>query len=179
MDTVEQKIVDGLREIAKLYGGGGSLQMATVTAVDTLNYTCDVVNDDDEELPGILYKSVSGGTIDVVFEPAINSRVLIMALDESDQLVVLKCGAVANIYINCPNIIFNNGTLGGLVKVVDLVSKLNILEQDLNAIKTVFNTWVPVPSDGGAALKTAAAVWANKSITATVKANLENTKIKQ
>lgn len=179
LDTTEKKIVDGLREIARRYGGGGLLQGATVTAVDTQNYTCDVVTDDEDELPGVLYKSAECGVVDVVFEPAINSRVLIMQLADSDEWVVLKCGAVSNIFINAPQINFNNGSLGGLVKVADLVSKINVLENDINAIKTVFKSWVIVPSDGGAALKTLAATWANATLTKTVKADLENTKIKQ
>jgi hypothetical protein len=63
---------------------------------------------------------------------------------------------------------------GGLVKVSDLVSKMNTIENDINTLKTIFSTWVPVPSDGGAALKLAAATWYASQLTPTQVNDLEN-----
>lgn len=73
----------------------------------------------------------------------------------------------------------NDGALGGLVKVVQLTQKLNALESAVNQLKQIFSTWVPVPQDGGAALKTAAATWAGQQLTQTQRADIENDKIVQ
>ena len=188
MDLQEQKIAEGLRKIAQQYGSGGLLQGATVKAVNADKFTCDVETDNEDELPGVLYKSVSGGDVDVVFQPAIDSRVFIMQIADSDEWVILKFGAVDKVFIKVGNysslitaegIEFNGGSLGGMVKVEALVSKINALESDLNTLKTAFNSWIVVPSDGGAALKTIAATWSGQTITATTRQDLENDKVKQ
>ena len=51
---------------------------------------------------------------------------------------------------------FNGGDLGGLVKIKELTKRLNLIENDINKLKSAFSTWVVAPQDGGAALKTAA-----------------------
>jgi len=66
---------------------------------------------------------------------------------------------------------------GGLVKVADLVSKMNTIENDINTLKTIFSSWTPVPSDGGAALKLAAATWYAQQLTPTQATELENKKV--
>ena len=71
------------------------------------------------------------------------------------------------------------GQMGGLVKVEELVKKLNAVEKDLNSLKQVFQGWVTVPQDGGAALKTAATTWATQQLTETQKSDIENEKVKQ
>lgn len=74
---------------------------------------------------------------------------------------------------------FNGGNLGGLVKIQELTDRLNIIENDINGLKEIFSTWVPVSQDGGAALKTAAVDWIANPLTLTTRDNYENTKIKQ
>ncbi len=75
-------------------------------------------------------------------------------------------------------IVMNGGEYGGMVKVGDMVSRLNAIEDDLNAIKRVFSAWKPVAQDGGAALHGAAAQWAAQSLTKTRVANIEDEKIR-
>jgi len=72
---------------------------------------------------------------------------------------------------------FNDGSFGGLVKVQELTDKINALENDLNNLKLLFQSWTPVPSDGGAVLKALSSTWAGQTITSTVKSDLENTTI--
>ncbi len=81
--------------------------------------------------------------------------------------------------INRENIIFNGGDLGGLIKIEDLTKRLNLIENDINKLKTAMSGWTPVPQDGGAALKTAAASWYGAQLTTTKRGDYENTKIKQ
>lgn len=45
------------------------------------------------------------------------------------------------------------------VKFNELKSAFDELQQDMETLKQVFTTWVPVPTDGGAALKAASATW--------------------
>ena len=68
----------------------------------------------------------------------------------------------------------NGNSNGGLVKVNPLVNKINVLENDINNLKTLIAAWVIVPADGGAALKTILASWYGSPIVNTIVANLEN-----
>lgn len=79
---------------------------------------------------------------------------------------------------NRDSIIFNGGDLGGLVKVEDLTKRLNLIENDINMLKTAMSGWVPVSQDGGAALKTAAAAWFATTLTPTSRGDYENQKVK-
>lgn len=80
--------------------------------------------------------------------------------------------------INRENIIFNGGDLGGLVRVQDLTDRLNIIENDINALKDALSAWVPVTQDGGAALKAAAADWFAAKLTPSTRGDYENEKVK-
>ena len=74
---------------------------------------------------------------------------------------------------------FNGGNLGGLVRVEDLTKRLNIIENDINNLKTVFSSsWIVAPQDGGAALKLAAASWAATQLSPSKRNHYENTKVK-
>jgi len=73
----------------------------------------------------------------------------------------------------------NGDQHGGLAIVAEVVGKLNAIEEDLNSLKQVFSTtWVVSPSDGGAALKTAASTWAGDTFTLTQDSDIENDKVK-
>ena len=69
----------------------------------------------------------------------------------------------------------NGSNYGGVVKVGDLVDKINTIERDINKLKLAFSTWVTVPNDGGAALKAAAATWYAAQLAITTSSELENT----
>jgi len=72
---------------------------------------------------------------------------------------------------------FNGGDLGGLINVVELVAELNKSQNDLNSLKSAINSWVPVPNDGGAALKAILATFTGATVTPTTRTNIEDTKI--
>lgn len=76
--------------------------------------------------------------------------------------------------ISRQNISFNGGKLGGLVKIGDLTKRLNIIENDINALKTAVSSWTPDPQDGGAALKSAISSWAASQLTPSVRSDYEN-----
>lgn len=69
--------------------------------------------------------------------------------------------------------IANDGTIrvgssGGTVQPValgdDVETQLNVLASDINALKTAIGAWVPVPNDGGAALKAVLTTWFGSSV---------------
>jgi hypothetical protein len=137
----------------------------------------------DTEVPINLQSSVCDGLLIV---PAVGSTVYFIDTVQGNPFIVLY-GDVDSYYLqvgnssvnidNGGNIQFNDGTFKGLVKVQDLVAKLNKIENDINALKTSFSGWTPVPNDGGAALKTAAATWYSTALTPTQQIDIENTKV--
>jgi phage baseplate assembly protein gpV len=80
---------------------------------------------------------------------------------------------------NDGEILYNGGENDGLVKVNSLVTRLNNIENDINTLKGILMGWVPVPTDGGAALKTLLTASYTTLLGVTVKADIENNKIKQ
>lgn len=63
---------------------------------------------------------------------------------------------------------------GGLVLANAVVTELNTLKQDINSLKAVLAGFVPVPGDGGAALKVAAATWSAAQLQPTVAATVQS-----
>lgn len=80
--------------------------------------------------------------------------------------------------VDADEISFNGGGNKGLVKVEKLISSLNKIESDINDLKTGFNTWVPVPKDGGALLKTGLSKWIGSRLPQTQQSSLEDTNVK-
>lgn len=76
-------------------------------------------------------------------------------------------------------IVLNGGTLGGLVKVGELTERLNLIEKDINSLKQKLSGWMPVPNDGGSALKTALSAYFTESLQETQVKDIENERVKQ
>ena len=141
-----------------------------VSDIDTSKNTCTCTPiDGSAEFTGVqLSMDKSKGFLLI---PKNGSLVVVTQLNDFDGFVSMVSD-VDQIYLR------GDGE-GGLVKLNDLVSKLNVIENDINTLKTAFSTWVTVPSDGGAALKAITTTWFGSSITPTVASDLENDKIKQ
>lgn len=163
------------------------LVTATVVNVDKSNNSCDVSIDGNEFGSVRLQAVIDVDKKGCRMYPAINSTVLIQPMDDKGNWVVALYSELQEIVfeigdlqmvMNAEGIFFNGGSLGGLVKVTNLVQRLNALEDDLKSLKTAFNSWIVVPTDGGAALKAAAATWAGTPIVKTTKDDLEDNKIK-
>lgn len=100
--------------------------------------------------------------------------VLLTEKIEAAEIVIGDTSAV----MDADGITFNGGNFGGIVKVEDLTNRLNLIENDINELKTVFSSWVVAPQDGGAALKTAASSWCGSSLTPSQRGDYENSKVK-
>jgi hypothetical protein len=188
---MSEKVRQGL---LKLFKGKTPVQVfvAKVISVSLTDFTCDVdpIDDGATYYHVRLKPTIDGDDNGIICVPKENSYVLVGILGNNenaafilscslDEYVLIKAnnGAYIKIHEN-GNIVMNGGGLNGMVKVADLVTRMNTIEQDLNAIKAAFAAWVPVPNDGGAALKTAATAWAAQALALTTQVMLENTKVK-
>lgn len=73
----------------------------------------------------------------------------------AENLTVVKFSAISKKTFDAPELVFNGGANGGLLKGDALVAELNKALDRLEAIADTLESWTPVPNDGGAALKTA------------------------
>lgn len=197
-------IRDAIRQLAKPDGETVAL-VCTVDKVDKAARTvdCTPINE-DAPLLGVNLQANQESDFGLVLFPEEGSYVVVgfvadgaagvvLTTDkvESAELVIGEASAVmtANtLTITVGNmsakfekdvITFNGGSLNGLPKIDDLTKRLNIIEKDINSLKSVFSDWAPVAQDGGAALKTAVTSWASSTLTETKRTDYENTKIKQ
>lgn len=177
-------------------------KICQVDAVDKDARACDCSPlDEGAPLLGVNLQADQSGDVGFVLLPTVGSYVVVAFMSDSTAVVVLTTqidkalvtigsseiaitdGDVdidingTTMKMNADGIVFNGGNNNGLVKIGDLVGRLNAIEQDINNLKTVFASWVTVPQDGGAALKAASAVWSGKRITPTKQTDIEDTKI--
>lgn len=97
---------------------------------------------------------------------------------ETCDCITINCKGDMN--IDCDGTTtFNGGDNHGFAKVEAVAEKLSAIEKDINSLKQVFASWVPVVYDGGASLKAGAAAWMSQTIVpVTTYQDIENTKIK-
>lgn len=162
-----KSIYEAIRMIAK---GDGQAMCDTGVArnVDAAHGVCDVEIEGKAPAEGALIGNAESG---VMVVPKDGSVVAVVWVSKTTAVVVMVS--------EVEEIRLMGGQMGGLVKVEELVKKLNAVEKDLNSLKQVFQGWVTVPQDGGAALKTAATTWATRQLTETQKSDIENEKVKQ
>lgn len=151
--------------------------------------TIEAVNDDftcDVSVGSSIFYSVPievliDSQASIIGLPVIGSTCLIIFRD--NQLArpqIIKIDQVDQLLINCKtNVQFNGGKLGGMVKVADIVTQLNNLENDINTLKSAVSGWSPVQYDGGLALKAATTAWAGANLQLTIRSDIENTAIQQ
>ena len=101
---------------------------------------------------------------------------VVLLTDELDALDV-KIGD-KTLHLTSEGIVFNGGKHGGIIKIEELTTKLNTIEQDINSLKQALSTWTPIPSDGGAALKSAVTSWAGKQLQQSKRSDYEDKLIK-
>ena len=157
--------------------------VGTVKSVDENASTCIVVGDNEIEYECLLQAEVCDG-LQII--PKVDSTVIIANPKYSSPYVVmfsdvdkfyLQVGDSSMTITNDGKIQLNDGSFGSLIKIQELVNKVNTIENDLNTLKTAFSGWTPVPNDGGAALKAAAGSWYGQQITRTQVSDIENKKI--
>lgn len=144
--------------------------LCTVKSVDLTAKTCyclPVSGDADITDVSLIVNAQTGFMI----IPTVGSKVLVTMQNESTGYV--------GMYSQIDFIYLNGDSYGGLVKVADLVTKLNNLEKKVNTLITAMSSWVVNPTDGGAALKTIAATFYGSLLAVTTQSSIENTTVKQ
>ena len=178
MDETNKNISQLIREIVKDPNAEMYSIPAKITAVDETARTCDVEPlNGSAEIFDVRLQAQKDGATGFVMIPKVGSIGIVTFINPATGYLALTTD-VDKILIDCDVITFNGGTNDGLIKINDLVTKLNAVENDLNTLKNIFTAWVPVPQDGGASLKTSSASWSGQTITPTQKTDLENDKIK-
>lgn len=184
------EIANKLRQILSGSGKSETMFSARVVAVDGLTCTIDYSGLHLSDVRLLPTTAVDKNK--VLITPAIDSYVLVSAESgdlsnlwvvriETAEKIEIVCDDIS-LVIDSEGIVLNSGELGGLVIVGSLVSRLNTIEQSLNALKTVFSGWMPpvAPAiDNGAALKGAITQWAAQPIIQTKVSDIENEKVKQ
>lgn len=162
-DLIRNIVTD---EFAEIYGL--ACKVSNIHEDDTLGFVCDCAPINGKA-------SLSN----VRLEPQTSGGVLIIPSDDSVVFVIMESDtqAFVSMYGVIDSIKIMGGDNKGVVKVEDLVSKMNALESAVSQLQTDFSTWVTVPNDGGAALKAVvAAGFGIKQIPDTKVSDLENTK---
>ena len=171
------KIVDTIRQMVK---GEGDFEfnaiIGTVTSVDETQRICDVQPlMDDAAFLNVRLQGAEGLATGFVMIPKVDSYVIILPMDEFEACVVLTT-EIDKILVDTELTQFNGGSLGGLINIEDLVSKLNNLENRVNLLGEYMKTHVHLdPVSGTTGIITPTPTYTNLGITD--RDDLEDTKI--
>jgi hypothetical protein len=129
--------------------------IVTEVDFDSRTCTCSAVNDTSTtSIELVRFQSVVDDG--VILVPKIGSSVTVL-LSIRIQPMIVMYSELDNVYIVAPKVQFNKGQLGGLVKVIDLTTKLNNLEKLVNDLVTKYNLHTHVttcPAGAGSASPT-------------------------
>lgn len=174
--SLDSEIVKGLDKLALKHIHNPSI-VCTVTEVSLadLTCTCEPVNGDATLVDVRLMSTSANGFLIV---PSVDSTVIVSSIDNRTYYV--------SMFSEIDEIQLNGDTYDGLVKVTDLVTKLNNLENLVNSLVSKYNSHthnVSVTTTCGAGAGTGigtAVVTATTEatvLTPTVQADLENTSV--
>lgn len=144
---------------------------AEVNSVSMTDRTCEVTMIGGKSANTLTVRLMASADDGLLMKPTIGSTIVVMMSEYTAPFVAKYSGV--------DSITMLGGDLKGLVKVDDLVTQLNNLENDITDLKNAFTSWAVAPNDGGAALKLSAASWASSPIINTQASDLENTNITQ
>lgn len=167
------------RAIKAMTGGNGGTALFTAEVKSVEGETCTVLVGELEVPDVLLTPADEGADGKLLITPKEGSQVTVADLSggELRHLAVVHWGEVEKISLTADSIELNGGDNGGLVKIEALTDKINNIEKDINKLKQAFTTWVPVPQDGGASLKSGVASWAAQQLVQTQVSDLEDDKI--
>lgn len=184
--SATEDIRNSVRELAK----GNAQQFSVPCLVDNINTTdmtcdCEPIDGSADFLGVRLMANVADGYVlipkdqSIVMVTPINKMTGFVSMVSEIDKVICYIDSGNKYEFSTSGFIFNGGTLDGMVKVNDLVTKINALENLVNSILTVLKATV-IPLAPSGTYPFASLYTAISAITPiTVKADLENTKIKQ
>jgi hypothetical protein len=179
-DTINNEIASAIRKIARTENKDFLRVVRCV--VDKVNLGSRIIEcTPNDSIGDTKYENVSMlASIDdgFILVPKVDSEILVLDYGVTKQPLAIQYSELEEAYLICDKIQFNDGKLGGLVKVNDLKTQLNTLQSEINTLKTLVGAAISVYSgilDGGASAATFnAAVLPQINLS-----NIENKKIKQ
>lgn len=144
---------------------------AEVKDVSIKDRTCEVTMIGGKSANTLTVRLMASADDGLLMKPTIGSTIVVMMSEYTAPFVAKYSGV--------DSITMLGGDLKGLVKLDNVVTQLNNLENDITNLKNAFTSWLVVPNDGGSALKLASASWAGSPIINTQASDLENTNITQ
>jgi hypothetical protein len=160
-----------------------SIAACTVNSVDVESRTCnctEITGQAGIEIPNVqIQPEVCDG---ILLVPSVGSTVLVTyskynppfvsMFSDIDRVFIVAGNAGLN--ISEDTVVLNDGSFGGLVKVADLISKLNNLENLVNDLITKYNLHTHPVSGANTLIP---AVIETGSLTPTLQDELENKKV--
>lgn len=171
---------DLIKSILKRYSKTKNFE-GEVVSVDELKETCVVKPVDAPELFGVRLKSIIGTTSSrLVIIPKVGSYVTVSVLNNIEtETYVTQFSEVDKILTNCENVIYNEGSKGGLVNWPDAKVQLEKTNELLQALIGAINgAPIPEPGSGSPSALQAALKGALVGKQLGDYSNLEDTKVK-
>ena len=164
---MSKDLIDALRSITKQNNDGFS-KVCTVDSVDLTNLTCYCVpiNGDADIQEVRLMANIDNGFLLI---PKVDSVVVVSFLSDSSAYVSMV-SKVSEIQLNGTN-------YGGLIRVAELTTKLNNLENAFNQHMTLYNLHTHAGVTAGSSTTTPVVVPDTQTLTPTIEADLENTTV--
>lgn len=161
-----------IREIIQMISkqdGSANLLLCTVSEINVMDSTCKCspINGDADILEVRLQATLGGG---LYLKPVEGSLVLVVMANDTLGFVVLTS--------ELEEVVYFDGSLGGLIRINDLVTKVNAIENKVNEIISTFNTHVHSGVTTGAGSSAVTPTGIVGTLTNTVVADLENDKVK-
>ena len=161
------------------------LIIGTVESVDEDKAICSVKIQNDVTLPNVsLQASICDGLLII---PVVDSTVYVLTSKYNTPLVIQWSDIdkfmlqVGDSYLEVNNdgtFQFNDGSFDGLVKVGELVKKINALENLLNGFISIYNSHTHTASSFGAPTTVPSAIESQQINPITQQQDIENDKIK-
>lgn len=150
-----KKIAEGIKEL----GGRDIFEIYTgeVDAVDEGKALIDVKINENVVIYDVRLKVVINDNSGLYIVPKVGSYVAIAQMDGGQDFQLIQASEIDKVWlkigdttweVSSTGMVINGGSNFGMVKVESLVSRLNELEQSLNAIKAGFNSHTHTAPDG-------------------------------
>lgn len=169
-----------IQQVAGTIGGDDlRVVLCTVDSVDEDALTCDVTTVSDAAQSVIQGVQLMAGVGDgLLLTPVVDSQVLVAYSNTIQPYVLMLSDVDKFSIVTTGGVELNGDDYGGLVKVQDLVDKINALENLINSILDVLkNTTIPLAPSGTYPFAPLYAAIMAISPTTTV-SDLENTTVK-
>lgn len=177
MDKPAQ-IREALKRMAGEVGPQFSM-LAQVKSVSEDDFTCDLYDDESGlDFFDVRLRPVIDGKESLTIIPKVDSWVLAIRLEDSDDWMIIAVGEAEKFHLKCDQIVINGGSKGGLVNWPDAKEQHDLVKQFITAVKEVCGTPITEPGNGAPSAFQAALNSAVSSIQTPTFNNLEDTKVK-